>query len=81
MEPDAANAARIHTTSSAARRIGVTRQTARNYADQGHFPNAHQLPGGEWRIPDSDIDTFLEKCRTSGRFPRQTTQATDIVTA
>lgn len=60
-----------------ASQIGVERSTARKYAEEGHFPNAYRLPGGAWRVPQSDIDTFVANCRPA---PRTTTQATQIVT-
>lgn len=67
-----------------AKRLGVHSNTARNYAEQGHFPNARQLPSGVWQIPDSDVDRFLQDCRDRARFPRvapTTTKADTIVTA
>lgn len=80
---ETANVDGMRMTSDVAKRLGVTRQTARNYAEAGHFPNARKLPSGLWQIPDSDIDAFLQKCRDRARFPsmpRQTTEATNVVT-
>ena len=71
----------IRGLSQTAKQIGVERSTARRYAEEGHFPNAYRLPGGAWRIPQSDIDAFKTKCRPSSGTPRLTTEATNIVTA
>ncbi len=67
-------------TTEAAKRLGVSNKTLHRYLHEGHLPGAYQLPGGDWRIPDSDIDAFIETCRSNSRFPRTTTQATQIVT-
>lgn len=63
----------VHRLYEVAKQIGVHPRTVRRYADDGEFPNAYRLPGGAWRIPQSDIDAFKAKCR-------HTTQATNVVT-
>lgn len=72
--------AQVRRLAEAAKQIGVHPRTARRYAEDGAFPNARKLPGGSWRIPQSDIDDFNAKCRPSSGTPRLTTEATNVVT-
>lgn len=37
----------------------VTRRTVQSWAAKGQFPNAIQLPSGQWRIPRKDVEAIL----------------------
>lgn len=37
----------------------VTRRTVQASASRGRFPNAIQLPSGQWRIPRKDVEAIL----------------------
>ena len=37
----------------------VTRRTVQSWASKGQFPNAIQLPSGQWRIPRKDVEAIL----------------------
>lgn len=37
----------------------VTRRTVQAWASKGRFPNAIQLPSGQWRIPRKDVEAIL----------------------
>lgn len=57
------------TTRQVADRVGMSVDTVRRWldADVPMFPNAYQTPGGgHWRIPLSDVRTFLERRKAGG---------------
>ncbi|KAA9224726.1 helix-turn-helix domain-containing protein [Corynebacterium amycolatum] len=37
----------------------VKRRTVQSWAVKGRFPNAIQLPSGQWRIPRKDVEAIL----------------------
>lgn len=44
--------------------LKLHRNTVSKLLAEGHFPNAFLLPKGQWRIPMSDVLSFIEKRRT-----------------
>jgi len=37
---------------------GVSVQTVWRWIHDGRFPHAYQTPGGQWRIPQQDVDAL-----------------------
>lgn len=52
---------RYVTVNALAERLSVHIETVRRWIRDGKFPNAIKLPDGrEWRIPESDVQAFIE---------------------
>jgi len=54
------------TTIDVAEFVGKTPKTVRKWLDRGYFPKAFRPPGGQWRVPQSDVHEFLNRM-SSGR--------------
>ena len=62
-----AGGARLLTVEDAADRMSVSSSTIRAWVRRGLLPSATMLPGGDLRIPQSD----LERIEESGRLRRR----------
>lgn len=62
-----AGGARLLTVEDAADRMSVSSSTIRAWVRRGLLPSATMLPGGDLRIPQSDLDRLVE----SGRLRRR----------
>ena len=49
------------TVAEAAERLGVRYLTAWKYVRDGVFPHAFQLPGGHYRIPETDVELIKQQ--------------------
>ena len=65
--PAPAGGARLLTVEDAADRMSVSSSTIRAWVRRGLIPSATMLPGGDLRIPQSD----LERIEESGRLRRR----------
>lgn len=51
-------------TATTAHLLGHSQATVRRLCEEGAFPGAYQLGvGGHWRIPQQDVQAFLDACR------------------
>ena len=53
------------TVKQAAKKLGRSPSTVRNWLAAGDIPGAYRFKGREWRIPPSALERFLDKQRTA----------------
>ncbi len=53
------------TTNEAATQLETSVSTVRRWLEAGYFPSAWRVPGGHWRIPTADVETFRARYRES----------------
>lgn len=62
------SARQVWTTSEVGERLGYSEQTVRRMCEAGRFVGAYRNGlAGHWRIPDADIEAFLESMRPKRR--------------
>lgn len=63
---------KLLTSPEVAKRLGVTPATINNWAKAGYFPRAYRInpmsSRSAWRIPEGDVDAFVEKRRKERGF-------------
>jgi len=61
----------ILTSAQVAKMLGVTQTSISQWLKAGYFPNAYRInprTRSPWRIPKSDVDTFIEERRKARGF-------------
>ena len=53
------------TTNEAATQLETSVSTVRRWLEAGYFPSAWRVPGGHWRIPTADVETFRQRSRVT----------------
>ncbi len=66
------------TTSEACKRLAIRRRKLGDLLVDQAFPNAFRItPGGQWRIPESDIIAWIERRRAATTTKSTTTAGRD----